>query len=340
MNTYVMNAWYPLGWSRDIGNELSPRTVLEERIVAFRAQDGKVAALEDLCPHRLLPLSMGALKNGAVECGYHGMTFDCAGRCVRVPGQKTIPPHAQVRAYPVHENMGLAWIWMGTPELADPSKVFDLPQYHDPAWHAVEGDALRFGANYLSLADNLCDPSHVSFVHRTTLGNAYSEDIPVQHEERDGRLVTWRWIIDAPAIPLFAKYGAYQGNVDRWHFYNYYPPGIAIVDLGTALTGTGAPKGRRDDCMQIYACHFLTPIDAETTIDHWLYVKNFRTDDETTQALSDDLRFAFDEDKAVLEAIQANERRLPGYKTVKTAIDASPRRMRSMVDAMIEAERG
>ena len=108
---------------------------------------------------------MGKLRGDTVECGYHGLTFDCTGKCVRVPGQDVIPQTAKVPSYPIHENMGLAWIWMGDPAQADPAKVFDLPQYHDPAWSAVEGDALEISANYLSLADNLCDPSHVSFVH-------------------------------------------------------------------------------------------------------------------------------------------------------------------------------
>jgi phenylpropionate dioxygenase-like ring-hydroxylating dioxygenase large terminal subunit len=77
---------------------------------------------------------------------------------------------------------------MGDPSRADSVPVFDLPQYHDPAWSAVEGDALRIQANYLNLADNLCDPAHVSFVHLSTLGNAASEDIPVHHEELESGL--------------------------------------------------------------------------------------------------------------------------------------------------------
>lgn len=338
MNDYVTNTWYPLTWSRNIGRELSAHRILEQDVVLYRTSAGNVVAMEDVCPHRLLPLSKGKLKGDAIECGYHGMTFDCSGKCVRVPGQDMVPANAVVKTYPTHENMGLVWIWMGDPALADTSKVFDLPQYHDPAWSAVEGDALEIRANYLSLADNLCDPAHVSFVHLSTLGNAASEDIPVHHEEQEGKIVTWRWIIDAAPIPLFAKYGNFKGNVDRWHYYHYHAPSIAIIDFGSADTGTGAPEGRRDNCMQIYACHFMTPVDQETSIDHWLHVKNFKADEATNAALSADFRVAFAEDKAILEAIQASERRYPQRKTIKIAIDAAPRRMRRMVERMCEGE--
>lgn len=338
MNNFVLNTWYPLTWSRNVGRALSAHRIVGQQVVLYRTEGGKTVAMEDVCPHRLVPLSMGRLRGDAIECGYHGMTYDCSGKCVRVPGQDMIPPTAVVKTYPTHENMGLVWIWMGDPSLADTAKIFDLPQYHNPAWSAVEGDALAIGANYLSLADNLCDPAHVSFVHLTTLGNAASEDIPIQSEEQEGKVLTWRWVINAPPIPLFAKHGKFTGNVDRWHYYHYHAPSIAVIDFGSADTGMGAPEGKRDNCIQIYACHFITPVDDDNCIDHWMHVKNFQAEAYVNAALSADFRMAFMEDKAILEAIQQNEKRYPGRRTVKIAIDGGTRRMRRMVERMCEAE--
>jgi phenylpropionate dioxygenase-like ring-hydroxylating dioxygenase large terminal subunit len=339
MGDYVRNAWYPAAWSRDIGRELASRRILEQDLVLYRTSTGSIAALEDVCPHRLTPLSMGRLKGDAIECGYHGMTFDCRGECVRIPGQAIIPRNAKVRCYPVAENMGLAWIWMGDPALAEPSQTYDLPQFHDPSWSAVEGDALRIDCHYLSLADNLCDPAHVSFVHLSTLGNVEGEDVPV-HSEAAGRnkLVTWRWVIDSPAIPLFEKFGKFAGNVDRWHYYHYTAPSIAVIDFGSAPTGTGAPEGARGNCIQIYACHFITPVDPDSCIDHWLFVKNFATDEATSTAMVEQFRIAFNEDKAILEAIHRKEKEPRDWRRIRLAIDAAPMRMRRMVENMIEAE--
>jgi vanillate O-demethylase monooxygenase subunit len=234
--------------------------------------------------------------------------------------------------------MGMLWVWMGDPELADTSKVFDLPEYHSPEWSAVEGDALLIKADYLNLADNLCDPAHVNFVHLSTLGNASGENIPVYFEEEERKVLTWRWILDAPAIPVFAKHGSFKGNVDRWHYYHYYAPSLAIIDFGSADTGTGAPEGKLDNCIRMFACHFIRPVDAHTSVDHWLHVKNFQATDAQNKELSDDFRVAFAEDKAILEAIDENEQRYPGRRPVRIAIDAAPQRMRRMVDRMIQAE--
>ena len=116
---YVRDAWYPAAWSRDIGRNLEARTLLEENLVVYRTEDGKVTALEDLCPHRFLPLSHGSLKGDTLQCGYHGLEFDCTGKCARVPGQDIdTGPKISVRHYPAHENLGLVWVWMGDREKA------------------------------------------------------------------------------------------------------------------------------------------------------------------------------------------------------------------------------
>jgi len=332
---YAYNAWYPLAWSRDIGRQLSTRRVLEEDLVVFRTGDGQVAALEDVCPHRLAPLSLGTLQGDAVQCGYHGLTFDCSGRCVAAPGMARAPGGAQVRSYPTAQSMGMVWVWMGDPALADPAQVFRLPEYDDPGFSVVEGDALPVRANYLSLADNLCDPTHVVYVHKTTLASAGREETRVMHERQGNRVVTWRWVIDGPLIPVFEGLKDFGGaNVDRWHYYHYHAPCIAVIDFGSAKTGTGAPEGNRDDCIQMYACHFITPIDQHSCMQHWLCLKNSPADPQVDERLRANLRLAFNEDKQVLEAIQRNEDKPREWKRVNLALDASSIKMRRIVEEM------
>ncbi|WP_038214309.1 aromatic ring-hydroxylating dioxygenase subunit alpha [Xenophilus azovorans] len=335
---YAYNAWYPLAWARDIGRQLSTRRVLEEDLVVFRTEDGRVAALEDVCPHRLAPLSLGTLQGDAVQCGYHGLAFDCSGQCVAAPGMARAPSGAQVRSYPTAQSMGMVWVWMGDPARADPAEVFHLPQYDDPGYSVVEGDALPVRANYLSLADNLCDPTHVVYVHKTTLASAGREETRVMHERQGNKVVTWRWVIDGPLIPVFEGLKDFGGaNVDRWHYYHYHAPCIAVIDFGSAKTGTGALEGNRDDCIQMYACHFITPIDQHSCMQHWLCIRNSPADPQVDERLRASLRLAFNEDKRVLEAIQRNEDKPREWKRVNLALDASSIKMRRIVEEMAAA---
>jgi len=336
---FIKNCWYPAAWSSEIGRTLIRRTIIGENVVLFRRQNNTIAALEDLCPHRMAPLSLGRLDGDSIECGYHGMTFDSTGSCIRVPGQSVIPARARVPAFAIVERLGLAWIWMGAPETADTSLLVDLPQFGESSWAVAQGEALSIHANYLNLADNLCDPSHVSFVHTSTLGNAASVGVPVKSSSEDRKTTVWRWILDAPAIPVFAQTGLLEGNVDRWHYYHYYAPCVAIIDFGTAPVGMIGEDGDRNKGLRIFAVHCITPVDEGRCIDHWFHIRNFGQGDAAVDAqLHHSLRMAFDEDKVILESIRQEEERRPDFKTIQIAIDGAPTRMRRIVKRLLDAE--
>jgi vanillate O-demethylase monooxygenase subunit len=336
---YVLNCWYCAGWSRDIGAALTRETICERDIVLWRRADGGLAALEDMCPHRFLPLSEGKLVGDAVQCGYHGMTFDGSGACVRVPGQSAIPDRARVRAYPVAERNGVVWVWMGEPDKADEGRIFDLPQLSAEGWALHHGEALRIAAPYLAVAENLCDPAHVSFVHPTTLGNAASEDVPVQTRREGDVIVTWRWIRDSEPIGFFKKFGNFAGNVDRWHYYHLHTPNVAAIDFGSADARLALPEDERDRGVRIFAVHMLTPIDETTTLDRWMHARNTATDVEGVEDQMDAMfRTAFAEDVAILEAAQRQEERHPGRRQIDIASDAGAKLYRRTVERMLAEE--
>ena len=89
---FLRNYWYVAASGSEIGRKPFRRIILNEPVVFYRTEDGTPVALEDRCPHRRLPLSMGKLVEGDVlQCHYHGLRFDRTGACVRVPGQDMIP---------------------------------------------------------------------------------------------------------------------------------------------------------------------------------------------------------------------------------------------------------
>lgn len=337
---FVRNAWYVVGWSRDFGEALTPITVMNEPLVLFRTSDGGIVALEDRCPHKLLPLSKGKRIGDTIQCGYHGMTFDGSGACVRVPGQTNVPRSAYVDAFPIEERHGIVWIWMGEREKADRSQIFDMPEFSDPAWHLHHGEALHIRAHYLNVAENLVDPAHVSFVHPTTLGNAASEDVPV-HVSTGGDVITaWRWIRNAPPIGFFQKFGGFEGNVDRWHYYYLHLPSTAVIDFGSVDTGRNLPEEARGEGVRIFALHFVTPVDENHTIDYWMHLRNTALGDDAASAQMDAMfKVAFDEDKEVLEAIHVSEQRPQKRRPIRIAIDKGPTVYRKRIRDLVDAER-
>ena len=335
--TFVRNAWYVVAWSRDLADRPLGVRVLDEDIVVYRTAAGSVAALEDQCPHRRLPLSMGRIRGDAIECGYHGMTFGPDGRCVRIPGQSNLPDSAFVRSYPVCEEHGVVWVWTGDPAAVTP--VHDLSAYLGPDRALEYGDALHIRANYLHLAENLCDPAHVAFVHPTTLGNPESEGVPVDVVRHDRTVITSRWIRNSPPIGFFKAFGGFAGMVDRWHYYHFHAPNIAVIDFGSIETSRHATEDDRHEGVRLYAMHFLTPVSGTETVDHWAHSRNIGLDDPGIgERMNTQLRVAFDEDKAILEAIQRREDRGDGRRPVRLAIDRGPNMLRGIISQLAREE--
>jgi len=340
MTGFVKNAWYVAGWSREIDAELRRVTLLNEHVVMFRKSDGSVVALEDRCPHRLLPLSKGKRIGDTVQCGYHGLTFDCSGKCVRVPGQTNLPASAYVQAYPIVEKHDIVWIWMGDPAKADPETVFDMPEFSDPNWAAHQGDALHLKSNYLNVAENLVDPAHVSFVHPTTLGSSASENVPVHVRTEGEAIVAWRWIRDAEPVGFFKAFGGFAGNVDRWHYYYLYTPCTAVIDFGSIDTEKHWAEEDRDQGVRIFALHFMTPVTETHTIDRWMHLRNTAQDDpEAADRMDAMFRKAFAEDQEILEAVQQEELRPAKRRPIRIAIDKGPLVYRKRINDLLELER-
>ncbi len=115
--------WHAAATSDEVGDAPIERTILDERIVIFRQQDGTVATLDDHCPHYGLRLSTGAIVGNDIECTYHGLRFNGTGQCTFMPAQPNVPQRFTVRSYPTVERDGTIFVWMGYPEDADAALI-------------------------------------------------------------------------------------------------------------------------------------------------------------------------------------------------------------------------
>ena len=337
---YIRNTWYVCARSQDIGHALTPCVVVEEKLVLFRRSDGTVAALEDACPHRKLPLSKGSLQGDTVVCGYHGLTFDGGGRCVAAPTQEGgIPRRAQVTRYPIQERYGFVWIWMGAPELAASTPLIDIPEYDNPAWGRTECGALDIACHYLWITDNLLDPSHVAWVHLSSFAGAGTDNVALELTEEEERVIVWRWIRDRPAPPYYAPFLAFDGPCDRKQHYECRLPSTAINKSIYTPAGTGgSDDGLPATAFVNYSYNFMTPVDADHSLYFWFQHRNQRPDDaEMSASMFAGATMAFNEDKDVLEEVHAGMKHARS-PYINLGIDAAAMRFRKKVERQIAAE--
>jgi vanillate O-demethylase monooxygenase subunit len=278
---FVRNAWYAAGFSDEFGRHLLARTYLGEAVVIYRMADGTPVGFEDRCAHRRLPLSMGRLVDDTVECGYHGLVYDCTGACVRIPGQSraSIPAGARVRTYPLVDRHFYLWIWMGDPARADPNLIPDFSRLETPgiARHRIK---LHLACHFQLVVDNLLDLSHLAYVHSTTTGSpALAEDAVVK-TVRDGNTVQIkRWVRDVMPSRTFMQFGRFGGRVNLWQVSQYAPPSYVTVSYGSS--DVGVPVSEDDDIWSQGAwgfnvLHGLTP-ETERTTHQFRYVAYFPT---------------------------------------------------------------
>jgi vanillate O-demethylase monooxygenase subunit len=302
---YPLNAWYAVAWSHEVSTRaVLGRTVCNQKLALWRKPDLGIAALEDACWHRRLPLSMGHVDGESVVCRYHGLAFDGTGRCTRMPSQDRISPSAKVRSFPAVEKHRLVWVWPGDAAKADEAKVPDLHWNTDPAWEG-DGATLFAKCDYRLVIDNLMDLTHETFVHSTSIGHkAIAETAPdTTHDERT--VTVTRWMLDIDAPPFWRTQLQKPGNVDRWQIIRFEAPCTIVLDVGVARAGTGAPQGDRSQGVTGRVLNTITPETDSTCMYFWTLLRNYRLRD---QSLTNQLREAnvriFEEDRAVVEAQQ------------------------------------
>jgi phenylpropionate dioxygenase-like ring-hydroxylating dioxygenase large terminal subunit len=337
---FAKNCWYVAAWADEIESRPFARTFLNEPVVLYRGESGRIAAVEDRCCHRALPLRHGQVVGDSLRCAYHGLEYDQSGQCTRIPGQEKIPAKARIRSYPVAEKDDLVWIWMGEADRAEIGSVPDYPWHHDHGWRYKKNTYL-IEANHLLIYDNLLDLTHLGYVHRKTIGGDAETHFSAATETKrtSNGVRVERWMLDCVPPPTYtAAYTFGKDRVDRWQEIEF-EPGLVRIYTGAKDAGTGAPQGMRDNSFGFRGLNAMTPETENTTHYFWSAAHNFRLDEpEVTDAIYQNIVVTFGEDKEIIESQFLNMQRTAGRPLVDIGFDIAPNQARRIWDAMIKTE--
>jgi len=233
--------WYAAARSDElVGGAVVGRVVLGVRVVVWSG-GGRAVAMVDRCLHRNARLSEGVVVEGCLACPYHGWMYDAVGRLARVP---SLGPDGRVDAltlqrFPVREEGGLIWVWVGERSPDEPElrgrAPFGMPHFGERGWGAYYMTTW-FDNGVTNLVENFMDVPHTIFVHHGWFRNAAQKSVPIVVDRtREGVFVTYErpddrigWsdrILNPKALPLT-------------HTDKFYLPNHTRVDyvwgLGTA----------------------------------------------------------------------------------------------------------
>jgi len=271
-------------------------------------------------------------------CGYHGLTFSPAGKCIRNPFAERIPAGTDVPVFATRERDGIVWLWGGTADQVDEAKIPDFSFVPDtPHSRTIHGYTLM-QANYEYGTDNLLDLSHIEFVHRGTFAGQ-GVIFAGQHSVRqDGETLHSNWFVPGIKPPSVA-YGRYPPDavVDHWLDMRWNAPASMRLLIGACPHGQA-----RDTGFELPQAHILTPASEHETHYFWSSTRyHDLASAETDAMLAKMFGEAFDlEDKPMIEAAYSNVRGQGFWaqKPVSLGIDQGGTRARRQLEKMIARE--
>ncbi|MCO5594376.1 hypothetical protein L7F22_048406 [Adiantum nelumboides] len=164
----LKNFWYPVAFIDDISKDtMVPFECFEEPWVLFRGPDGRAGCVRNSCAHRACPLHLGEVKDGRIQCPYHGWEYGTNGVCEKMPSTK--PVKVSIQALPCVEHDGMVWIWPG-----DGVPDENIPDLSAPAGYTTHAQIIiELPVEHGLLMENLLDLAHAPFTHTSTFARGW-----------------------------------------------------------------------------------------------------------------------------------------------------------------------
>jgi len=252
----LINFWYPLARTEELGVKPLKVQALRHDFVMFRDSHGTAHCLADICVHRNGSLAEGSVHGDCIQCPYHGWHYDGAGTCRRIPtlpdGEK-IPASARVDAYPVEERYGLVFVFLGDLPEAERPPILAVPEWEADGWTTITME-YHWRAHYERIMENGVDATHAEFSHAdaSAMIGDFQRGGQTQYTLTEP---TGPWdggyTIDSPQLTLTQ---GYLGAVHGWAHMNF--------SLGN----------ERGDFRFYY---YVTPIDETACRRYLLHARNF-----------------------------------------------------------------
>ncbi len=168
----INNQWYAVLSSHRVrrGRVIGARR-FGENMVFFRDDAGVLGCVTDKCAHRGASLAKGCMKDGNLQCPFHGIEYDMNGKCVHIPseGRASVKDYSRfdLKHWAVREVGGMVFLWYGDSEPVGEPDVFDIVTDSSYTYDHTEDS---WSVDYSRVIENQLDVSHLPFVHRTTIG--------------------------------------------------------------------------------------------------------------------------------------------------------------------------
>jgi phenylpropionate dioxygenase-like ring-hydroxylating dioxygenase large terminal subunit len=172
----LKDLWYPICPSDFVAERPVSLRRLGRKFVLWREASGKLHALEDHCPHRGAPLSLGVAMGDRIACGYHGVQVRFDGVVTSVPGSPgcKLEGSKSTRSFHVQEAAGAIFLYNASRDVDQPPPL-QLPEQLTGEEYSNFLCYTEWKGDYRYVLDNVMDPMHGTFLHKQSHSMAEGE---------------------------------------------------------------------------------------------------------------------------------------------------------------------
>ena len=274
---------------------VKPVKLLGEDLVLFRDEQDRYGLIERHCAHRGADLAFGRLEHGGLRCAFHGWLFDVSGQCLETPAEpadSVLCKGIRQRAYPVVENSGILWAYLGEGDAAGLSRDRLLCGARRHIF-AFKG---HINCNWLQALEVGIDPCHASFLHRFFEDEDTSAAYGKQFRGASAGT-------DMPMTRILREYDRPIINVEHTEY------GLRLI----ALREIDDQRTHVRVTNQLFPHGFVIPMSTEMTITQW----HVPVDDENCYWYAIFTSYAAPVDKARMRDQRLELYELPDYRSRK-----------------------
>ncbi len=181
-----MRDWLCVAREEEIpdAGDYSALRILDEPVMLVRGKDGGIRAFANVCLHRGVEIVTGTGNKKALNCPFHGWTYDLMGRLIGAPHMKESADFDAGSCHlpAIRCELWKGWVFINFDQAAGPLSEHVAPLDRDFGYLRQEDCRLavktvcEVDCNWKIVVENFIDFYHVNVVHTTTNGRDFTKD--------------------------------------------------------------------------------------------------------------------------------------------------------------------
>jgi phenylpropionate dioxygenase-like ring-hydroxylating dioxygenase large terminal subunit len=223
--------WYIACESHELKKDaVIHRQILGEWLAIFRDENNQAVVFLDRCIHRNAQLSKGWVKEGRLQCPYHGWVYKADGSVDLVPSEGAEKSKAycnkKAKTFEAKELDDFIYVRLARNENFAP-EPFPMPHYKEKGYETVRLFNI-FHNSVLNCAENYVDVPHTVFVHNKIFRTSSNKMIKMRVERREGN-VEAQYLGETDNLGWFSKF-LNPKKVPLIHFDRFLMPNVTNVE--------------------------------------------------------------------------------------------------------------